>query len=92
MTLLPAPARPFAPAPAPGDPARRATRRPAAARPAPAADPARSRRRHASPLAPWPVWAGLALLLSGAAGSGTLALRRRAGRAAPACRRHAVPP
>jgi murein DD-endopeptidase MepM/ murein hydrolase activator NlpD len=35
--------------------------------------------RHAQPLspAPWPVWAGLAVVLSGAAGSGTVALRRR---------------
>jgi murein DD-endopeptidase MepM/ murein hydrolase activator NlpD len=34
----------------------------------------------ASP-APWPVWAGLAVLLSGAAGSGTVVVRRRRGRA-----------
>jgi hypothetical protein len=30
-------------------------------------------------VAPWPVWAGLALLLTGAAGSGTVVVRRRRG-------------
>jgi Peptidase family M23 len=33
-------------------------------------------------LAPWPAWVGLALLLAGTSGSGTLALRRRRRRAA----------
>jgi hypothetical protein len=44
-------------------------RHPVAPRPHPPAAPA--------PPAPWPVWAGLALLLCGAAGSGSMALRRR---------------
>lgn len=39
---------------------------PPAARPAPASSPA-----------PWPVWGGLAALVCGAAGSGTVAVRRR---------------
>jgi hypothetical protein len=44
--------------------------------------------RAPSPPAPWPVWLGLGVLLSGAAGSGTIAVRRRVTRsrvrAAPA--------
>lgn len=48
--------------------------------PAPRAAPARA---GSSPLAPWPAWAGLALLLSGAAGAGAARVRRSR-RAAPA--------
>jgi murein DD-endopeptidase MepM/ murein hydrolase activator NlpD len=76
MALFAAPERPFAPAPRPVVPrlvprmpvprlgvAEPATRAPVGAGPA-------------SP-APWPVWAGLGLVLFGAAGSGTVAVRRR---------------
>jgi hypothetical protein len=51
------------------------------ARPAPAGGGARRsvppEPRSLPAPAPWPVWAGLAVLLSGAAGSGTVAVRRR---------------
>ena len=69
---------PRAPAPV----ARRSPLRPDAPRaPAPVAGrsplrPDAPRARPSSP-APWPVWAGLAALLSGTAGSGTVAVRRR---------------
>jgi hypothetical protein len=59
----PAPAPRLAPAPAP------APRLAPAPRGAPAPAPRAT--------APWPVWLGLALLLSGAAGSGTFVVRRR---------------
>ncbi len=89
LTLLAAPPRPFAPAPAP--PAPRAPRPAAtpwsAPRPLP---PGPLPAGRASPLAPWPVWAGLALLLCGVAGTGTLALRRR--RVAAACVEPAAAP
>ena len=96
MALLPAPDRPFTPAPIPKPP--RAAPRPAAPRsaplprvaPRPAAprsSPLPSVRRVAPrPIArpapasspvPWPVWAGLAALLCGAAGSRTVVVRRR---------------
>jgi murein DD-endopeptidase MepM/ murein hydrolase activator NlpD len=81
MTLLPRPERPFTPAPRvkpPGAAPRRARPRPA---PRPSTPRAAPRPAIPSPLAwstaPWPVWAGLALLLLGAAGSGTIAVRRR---------------
>jgi len=51
--------------------------------PAPAPAPAPLAPTGSSPVAPWPAWAGLALLLAGAAGAGA-AGRRRARRAAPA--------
>jgi murein DD-endopeptidase MepM/ murein hydrolase activator NlpD len=77
MALLRAPAEPFAPAPRPPTP------RPAVhpGRPRAVPRPAPSRRpvagRAPSSPAPWPVWLGLAALLAGAAGSGTIAVRRR---------------
>jgi murein DD-endopeptidase MepM/ murein hydrolase activator NlpD len=81
MTLLPRPERPFTPAPRvkpPGAAPRRARPRPA---PRPSTPRAAPRPAIPSALAwstaPWPVWAGLALLLLGAAGSGTIAVRRR---------------
>jgi murein DD-endopeptidase MepM/ murein hydrolase activator NlpD len=65
----PASPRPLSPRPVSPRPARP---RPQLARITPAsADPV------APTLAPWPAWAGLTLLLAGAAGSGTIALRRR---------------
>ena len=67
------------PAPLPSGPPGRPA--PAPARPRPRAAPATP--EGSSPVAPWPAWAGLALLLAGAAGAGT-AGRRRARRAAPA--------
>ena len=63
------------PAPLPSRPLPRAAPAPPASAPAPP--------EGSSPVAPWPAWAGLALLLAGAAGAGT-AGRRRARRAAPA--------
>jgi murein DD-endopeptidase MepM/ murein hydrolase activator NlpD len=79
MALLPAPGHPFTPAPRPA--ARRAPPRIAPRPSTPAARPATMPRplagRPPSSLAPWPVWVGLAALLSGAAGSGTIAARRR---------------
>ena len=85
MTLLGDRDRPFVPAPRPAVPRR--VRRPTlprlAPRPAvPHAAPLPSARAPvtvtaASSPAPWPVWLGLALLLCGAAGSGTVAVRRR---------------
>ena len=62
--------RPRAPrvAPQPGAPSRPDAGRPGA---------------HGHRPAPWPVFAGLALLLAGATGSGTVAVRRRARRHAP---------
>jgi len=56
---------------------------PLPSRPPPRAVPAPTPTEGSSPVAPWPAWAGLALLLAGAAGAGT-AGRRRARRAAPA--------
>jgi hypothetical protein len=83
----PAPARRSRPArstrPAPRS-APRTTTAPRSAptlRPAPAKAPGGLPTASAGP-APWPVWLGLALLLCGAAGSGTIAVRRRR-RAAP---------
>ncbi len=73
------PHRPPRPAPVavphrPPRPAPRSVRRvPAPLRPAPA-----------DRIAPWPVWAGLALLLAGATGSGTVVVRRRRDREATA--------
>ena len=71
-----APAQPASAQPAPAQPAsaQPASAQPASAHPAP--------RPGSSPLAPWPAWAGLALLLSGAAGAGAVRVRR-ARRAAP---------
>ena len=102
-----APARP--PATPPAVRARpRAAPPPAPARPYPlptmprlAPMPSGRDARPATParrVAPWPVWAGLALLLCGAAGSGTIAARRRRSRTrtrvalAPATRPRAAPP
>jgi len=45
--------------------------------PRPERSNAASSRTASAPLASWPVWGGLALALSGAAGTGTVALRRR---------------
>jgi murein DD-endopeptidase MepM/ murein hydrolase activator NlpD len=78
VALLGRPGSPFAPAPRaarPRRPARRAAR-PVPPRPAPP-PPAPAPRPATPGSAPWPVWAGLAMLLSGAAGSGTLVVRRR---------------
>jgi hypothetical protein len=90
LALLPPPGRPLPVAPRPPAPERRVPRSlpPRAPerrvpRPLPRPTlPVFSRRAppRASP-APWPVWAGLAVLLSGAAGSGTVVVRRRRGRA-----------
>ena len=72
--VLPPASRPVRPRPA----ARPALPRPAAR---PASWPATSARplagRPPRRLAPWPVWAGLGALLAGAAGSRTVAVRRR---------------
>ncbi len=51
-------------------------------RPAPSWRAAPAARPGSGPLAPWPAWAGVALLLAGAAGAGTVRMRR-ARRAAP---------
>ena len=69
--LLAAPSAPFTAAP---PPPRSAPRPPRAGRQAP--QQLAPRAPQPSP-APWPVWAGLAAVLAGAAGSGTVALRRR---------------
>jgi len=45
-----------------------------------------------SPLAPWPAWLGLALLLAGAAGAGTGAAARRRRPAAGALSRPVAEP
>ena len=77
MALLRPPERPFTPAPRPQPPP--AARRPAhplPATPGPAPRPA-IRSAPAGSTAPWPVWAGLAALLCGAAGSGTVVVCRR---------------
>ena len=76
MTLFAAPERPFAPASRPVVP------RLVPRMPVPrfgAAEPTTRPLATAGPAAPapWPVWAGLGLLLIGAAGSGTVAARRR---------------
>jgi len=102
LALIAPPGRPRAPVPI-------AVRRPPRPAPRPVAvrRPARAPRPAAPPLAappppalrgvaPWPVWAGLALLLTGAAGSGALAVRRhRASRrpvaVSPAARRRESP-
>jgi len=52
---------------------------PVAGHRAPWREPRPAGRPLSSP-APWPVWVGLGLLLSGAAGSGTIAMRRRIAR------------
>jgi hypothetical protein len=80
LALLARPARPPAPAPAPVAVRRRPPR--VAPRPvvAPRAVVPRPAPRATAPsrgLAPWPVWSGLALLLTGAAGSGGIVVRRR---------------
>lgn len=81
LALLPAPDTPFAPAPRPTTPrgtTPRLARRPNLPQVAPRPAPAGAKvRPGASSPAQWPVWGGLALLLSGAAGSGTVAVRRR---------------
>jgi hypothetical protein len=62
-------------APAPPVAGRRAPgrRRPPAPPPLPAPAPLRARAAAAAPaVAPWPVWAGLALVLTGLAGAGTV--------------------
>jgi hypothetical protein len=62
-------------APAPPVAGRRAPRRrrPPALPPLPAPAPLRARAAAAAPaVAPWPVWAGLALVLTGLAGAGTV--------------------
>ena len=70
------------PAPLPSGPAPRTAPLPVG--PAPRAAPATpTSRAGSSPLAPWPAWAGLALLLAGAAGAGA-ARRSRTRRASPA--------
>jgi murein DD-endopeptidase MepM/ murein hydrolase activator NlpD len=81
------PTRPIARAPRPATPVARAPRPaapiasiPRALPPLAAAPPSTVLAPPRAPLrsvAPWPVWAGLALLLAGAAGSGALSLRRR---------------
>jgi len=73
---VPPPPHP-APLPSRSEPAARPTgSRPA---PAPAPRPGSSPAARPAPpgLAPWPVWAGLALLLSGAIGAGTVRAARR---------------
>ena len=93
LALLPAPHRPADPIPvaAPRRPPR-AVRRPVTAPRLPAIRPVTA-RRHAGPhpVAPWPVWTGLALLLAGAAGSGSLALRRRRAASRAPSRASALP-
>ena len=82
------PARLVAPAPRPATPlppAPARAPRPAGPRPVPVPRPAaprpvRIRPRRDPPQVPLPVWAGLGLLLAGAAGSGTVTARRRARR------------
>jgi murein DD-endopeptidase MepM/ murein hydrolase activator NlpD len=75
--LAPQPASRLAPQPAPGLAPSRPYPPPAARRRVPAPHP-RTRPAPRDPgVAPWPVWAGLGLLLSGAAGSGTIAVGRR---------------
>ena len=91
MTLLPGAERPLTPVAArprrgrprsirvPPRAAPRRIRAPARPLTAPVAPPPTVPVR-ASPgtgTVPWPAWAGLALVLSGAAGSGSIALRRR---------------
>jgi hypothetical protein len=78
-------ARPLRPVPGPAArPLRRVPRpaaRPFAPTPRRVAWPSTSPHplagRAPSSLAPWPVWLGLSVLLTGAAGSGTIAVRRR---------------
>ena len=73
MTLLPAPDKPFSPAPRPLAP------RPPAPKLAPRVTSPRFALRRAPPPTPaWPVWVGLAALIAGAAGSGTIVARRSA--------------
>jgi hypothetical protein len=76
----PAGRRPGAPAPRsePVAPARRV---------APSARPVAARAHAPPPLAPWPVWAGLAMMLTGLAGAGRLTLPVRNRRLARAARR-----
>ena len=104
--LLRAPGDPFVPGPppVPRRPVPRAAPRPVVARPlSPRAAPRPVVARPLSPRAaaprsapaPWPVWAGLALLAGGAAGSGSVALRAAGAPPARACRwprRRASPP
>ena len=86
------PAPPAAPRTGPQRPAQRAEPPPRAAplpvphAPPPRAAPPQAARPGSSPpVAPWPAWAGLALLLSGAAGSRSVRAhrRRRAARPGP---------
>ena len=58
------------PAPLPSGPPGRSAPAPPRAVPAPAAP------QGSSPVAPWPAWAGLALLLAGASGAGAARVRR----------------
>jgi murein DD-endopeptidase MepM/ murein hydrolase activator NlpD len=86
LALLVRAGRPTGPAPIalrrPARPAPRATPPPAPAPPSTLVAPPRAPLRS---VAPWPVWAGLALVLAGAAGSGAVALhRQRAARHQPA--------
>ena len=87
LALFAQPGRPRAPAPLavrrPPSAAPRSVPRTTAPRPLPPiAAPAPARladapRAGIADVAPWPVWAGLGALLTGAAGSGALAVRRR---------------
>jgi hypothetical protein len=78
MKLLPAAEHPFTPAPRPARPARpRIAPRPSTPAARPATPPRPLAARPPTSLAPWPVWAGLGAVLFGAAGSGTIAARRR---------------
>ena len=80
------PPSPPAPPPAPRSIARRPAPPPPHPAPLPSTPAAKPRPQAApegsSPLAPWPAWAGLALLLAGAAGAGSArrTQRRRAAR------------
>jgi hypothetical protein len=66
---------------------RRPAPRSAPLAPAPAARPLAARAHAPPPIAPWPVWAGLALLLTGLAGAGRLTPPVRNRRLARAARR-----
>jgi len=92
-SVRPARSSPPAPHPLPSNapPPHRAPSSPPAAHPAPLHLTTPRPRRSSPRLAPWPVWAGLALVLAGAAGTGTVALRRRRARTAPAARRLEAP-
>ena len=86
----PAPLLRESPRPAPPAGPRTAARRTAPPSPHPAPSPVAAPRAApaapragSSPVAPWPAWAGLAILLAGAVGAGTVRVRR-ARRAVPA--------